>query len=102
VSTTRIAITDTRCDHCQRVSTDATCARCRDMLDTLQGTGLDVGVWVAIKGETGVFRITTFGRDGSLGLYGGDASEHGRRGSRSVMPDRLRIVGAPITKETEA
>lgn len=66
---------------------------------------MDIGDWVRIKGEQGVFRVMRLpleGKgDGSVSLYGGDKNPEGRRGYRAVMPARLVPTKAPYTKKGE-
>lgn len=54
-----------------------------------------IGEWVRVVGSQGVFKVMGWAKDGSAWLYGGDPNPLGRRGSRAVMPDRLKPAKAP-------
>lgn len=55
----------------------------------------DIGDWVRIAGSQDVFKVMGWAKDGSVWLYGGSPNPLGRRGSRAVMPDRLKPTTAP-------
>lgn len=70
------------------------CGECRERNLALP-TGVAFGEYVSIRGEAGVFKVVGFGKDGSVALYGGSQDPNAHRGSRAVMPDRLRPAEAP-------
>lgn len=51
---------------------------------------------VTIIGERGVYTVQKDepNKDGSITLYGGDINPNGNRGSRYIMPKRLKPVKA--------
>lgn len=55
-----------------------------------------IGDWVRIAGSPSIYKVMGYSKDGSVSLYGGDPNPLGRRGSRAVMPDRLKPASAPI------
>lgn len=76
---------ESRCALCKHPSDDEVCAHCRDARDLLP-RGVQVGGWVKVRNERGVFRVMGFARDGSVTLYGGTAHQSKYR---AVMADRL-------------
>jgi hypothetical protein len=50
------------------------------------------GTFVRIVGESGQFTVMSnhLAEDGSVSLYGGDVDPGGRRGSRAIMPSKLK------------
>ena len=51
-----------------------------------------IGTWCGLAGRKGTFKVTGYGRDGSVGVYGGTAG-HGMH--RSAMPSKLTKRKAP-------
>jgi hypothetical protein len=61
---------------------------------TTMTTEFKAGDRVNIVGERGVYTVQNDqpNKDGSITLYGGDVNPNGNRGSRYIMPKRLRPV----------
>jgi hypothetical protein len=54
-----------------------------------------IGDWVRIAGSPSIYKVMGYSKDGSVSLYGGDPDPNGRRGSRAIMPDRLKSAKPP-------
>ena len=51
-----------------------------------------IGTWCGIAGRKGTFKVTGYGKDGSVCVYGGTAG-HGM--TRSALPSKLTKRKAP-------
>jgi hypothetical protein len=90
-----------RCQGCRRAEPlpeKRLCPTCRERNLALPA-GIAFGEWVAIQGESGVFRVVGFAQDGSVHLYGGSPDPNAHRGSRAVFPERLRPAEAPYRED---